>query len=95
MAWAELADVQDNFPNLETIGWFHTHPGHGLFLSQPDLRIHEGFFRQPFQVAMEIDTLSPNLDTAFFTRSQSGAINNTNLRIADGWFRWYDIQTFA
>lgn len=95
MAWAELADVQDNFPNLETIGWFHTHPGHGLFLSQPDLRIHEGFFRQPFQVAMEIDTLSPNLDTAFFTRSQSGAINNTHLRVADGWFRWYDIQTFA
>ena len=28
----DLGDIQDQFPELMLVGWFHTHPGHGLFL---------------------------------------------------------------
>ena len=33
----ELGDAQDTHPDKDVIGWFHTHPGHGLFLSNSDL----------------------------------------------------------
>ncbi|MEM7370986.1 MAG: hypothetical protein AAF587_20395 [Bacteroidota bacterium] len=92
-AWAELANIQDMHEDLVTIGWFHTHPGHGLFLSQPDLRIHEGFFKNNYQLAMEIDTKSQDLDVAFFTRDVQGNIYNSRDRISPSWFRWKEFIT--
>jgi len=89
----ELGIVQDDFPNLTVVGWFHTHPGHGLFLSKPDLAIQDGFFDKPYQFAMEIDTLSEDLDTGFFTRRHSGQINNAAfLRTGAKWFVWAEIE---
>ncbi len=29
------------------VGWYHSHPGHGLFLSQTDLETHMGFYQFP------------------------------------------------
>lgn len=86
----ELGDAQDRFPHLSVLGWFHTHPGHGLFLSKPDLVIHKGFFREKYQLAMEIDNLSENMDTGFFTRTKQGRINNS-LTARVNWFSWIDI----
>ena len=63
----DLVHFMDEHPSYQLVGWFHTHPGHGLFLSKPDLRIHLGHFNQPYQFAMEIDSLTENLDTTFFT----------------------------
>ncbi|RMG72682.1 MAG: hypothetical protein D6722_05055 [Bacteroidetes bacterium] len=91
-AWNELADLQDLYPDLKLVGWFHTHPGHGLFLSQPDLRIHQGFFRNKHYLAIEIDTKTETLDTAIFTRTQDGTINNSKDRISPGWFHWTDLE---
>lgn len=92
MAWAELAEVQDRYPALQTLAWFHTHPGHGLFLSQPDLRIHNGFFKEKYQLAMEIDSLSEGLDTAFFSRKKSGEVNNRKDRVSNRWFKWTQLM---
>jgi proteasome lid subunit RPN8/RPN11 len=36
-------------------GWYHTHPGHGIFLSGMDLFIQENFFNLPWQVAYVYD----------------------------------------
>lgn len=88
-AWTELAEAQDEFPHLKMVGWFHTHPGHGLFLSLPDQKIHEGHFKEPYQIAMEIDTLMPNLDTAFFTWRSDGKVNNQqDKKVPSSWFKW-------
>jgi proteasome lid subunit RPN8/RPN11 len=87
----ELGGAQDKFPTLTLMGWFHTHPGHGLFLSKPDLNIHEGFFHEKYQVAMEIDSLSDNLDTGFFTNTKRGKVNNC-LRERRNWFSWTHIE---
>jgi len=55
-AWdAMLRDKDAYFPNERIIGWYHTHPGLGVFLSGPDLFIHQHFFPDPIQVALVID----------------------------------------
>ena len=37
------------------VGWYHTHPGFGVFLSDRDEFIHKSFFDQPFQIALVYD----------------------------------------
>ena len=89
----DLGDAQDENPDLIVVGWFHTHPGHGLFLSRPDLKIQYSHFHRPFHLAMEIDSLSERLDTGFFTYLPSGHMNNSaTLRPDTPWFSWKKIR---
>ena len=37
------------------VGWYHTHPGVGIFLSGMDLFIHQNFFTQMWHVAYVLD----------------------------------------
>jgi proteasome lid subunit RPN8/RPN11 len=37
------------------VGWYHSHPGFGIFLSELDLFIHRNFFVGPAQVAHVVD----------------------------------------
>ncbi len=92
----DLSQAQDDYPHLTVVGWFHTHPGHGLFLSQPDLKVQYNHFRKPYHFAMEIDSLTDQLDTAFFTYMPSERMNNRDTRRNDrGWFSWADIEKFS
>lgn len=45
------------FPYKKIVGWQHTHPNYGIFLSNYDLFIQENFFNLPFQVAYVIDPI--------------------------------------
>lgn len=55
-AWdAMLAEKQRQYPGEEIVGWYHTHPGLGVFLSAPDQFIHGSFFDAPTQIALVID----------------------------------------
>ncbi len=57
--WAYINEIkEDNYPELITVGWFHTHPGFGIFLSEYDLFIHQNFFNLPWQIAYVIDPIS-------------------------------------
>lgn len=49
--------LRKNSEEKQMLGWFHTHPGWGIFLSQDDLFIHQNFFNLPWQVAMVVDPL--------------------------------------
>lgn len=42
-------------PDKKIIGWQHTHPSYGIFLSNYDMFIQENFFNLPFQIAYVID----------------------------------------
>ncbi len=44
-------------------GWYHTHPGFSIFLSNMDLFIHMNFFTQVWHVALVLD---PRAQTAGF-----------------------------
>lgn len=54
----------EKFPDKKIIGWQHTHPGYGIFLSNYDMFIQENFFNLPFQVAYVIDPIQ-NLNGFF------------------------------
>lgn len=50
--WQDILAIKDRaFAQLKILGWFHTHPGFGIFLSRFDLHIHEHFFNLDWQVA--------------------------------------------
>lgn len=50
--WSHFHDViEAQYPDKQIIGWYHTHPGFGIFLSGMDLFIQENFFNQEWQVA--------------------------------------------
>ena len=44
-------------PDKKIIGWQHTHPNYGIFLSNYDMFIQENFFNLPFQTAYVIDPI--------------------------------------
>ncbi len=39
------------------VGWIHSHPSYGCFLSQTDIDTQKRFFSAPFNIAMVIDPL--------------------------------------
>lgn len=42
--WADLADrMEERYPTEKVLGWYHSHPGHGVFMSSYDRFIHENF----------------------------------------------------
>jgi proteasome lid subunit RPN8/RPN11 len=54
--WSTLRrELEANFPNESVLGWQHTHPGMGVFLSGYDLFIQRNFFGQPWQIALVVD----------------------------------------
>jgi proteasome lid subunit RPN8/RPN11 len=54
--WEHIQSVMDrDHPNQRILGWYHTHPGFGIFLSDMDLFIQENFFPEPWQVALVYD----------------------------------------
>jgi len=71
-SWEEISRERDRrHPDLDIVGWYHTHPDFGIFLSSHDLFIHRNFFAQPLQVALVID---PIRQTRGFFRWRDGAL---------------------
>jgi proteasome lid subunit RPN8/RPN11 len=55
-SWEEITRERDElFPDLDIVGWYHTHPSFGIFLSHHDIFIHQHFFAQTLQVAYVVD----------------------------------------
>jgi proteasome lid subunit RPN8/RPN11 len=54
--WAHIYKIKDQqYPDLKIVGWYHSHPGFGVFLSEHDLFIQENFFSSPQQIAWVYD----------------------------------------
>ncbi len=67
-SWRYMNDrLREKYPDdtAVIVGWYHTHPGFGIFLSGMDLFIHQNFFTQIWHVAYVLD---PRARTSgFFT----------------------------
>jgi proteasome lid subunit RPN8/RPN11 len=56
--WAKInAEMDTKFAALKIVGWYHTHPDFGIFLSDRDRFIQEHFFSGPGQIAHVIDPI--------------------------------------
>jgi proteasome lid subunit RPN8/RPN11 len=54
--WAHIYQTKDaKYPDHRIVGWYHSHPGFGVFLSDHDTFIHKNFFSSPLQVAWVYD----------------------------------------
>jgi proteasome lid subunit RPN8/RPN11 len=54
--WEHIYKIKDSkYPDARIVGWYHSHPGFGVFLSDHDTFIHKNFFSNPLQVAWVYD----------------------------------------
>jgi proteasome lid subunit RPN8/RPN11 len=61
--WQTLnADREEHCPNLQIVGWYHTHPGLGVFFSEQDQFIHRNFFADPAMVGLVVDPIACTRD---------------------------------
>jgi proteasome lid subunit RPN8/RPN11 len=56
--WTYMQGILDKeHPGKRIVGWYHSHPDFGVFLSEMDLFIHRHFFNLPWQVALVYDPI--------------------------------------
>jgi 26S proteasome regulatory subunit N11 len=53
------------------VGWYHSHPGHGCFLSQTDVDTQVSMFNRPFHSALVIDPVNREIETFKVERGRS------------------------
>lgn len=54
--WSHLLAEQERLlPGKQVVGWYHSHPRMGIFLSDMDLAIHRHFFDQEWHVALVVN----------------------------------------
>lgn len=66
-------ELEERFPERRLVGWYHTHPRMGVFLSHYDLWLHDHFFPEPWQVALVIEPHSAT--GGFFIRQIEGNLD--------------------
>lgn len=58
-AWEHVHRViEERYPHCSIVGWYHSHPGHGVFFSEHDAFIHRNFFPAPWHIAVVVDPVS-------------------------------------
>jgi len=71
--WAQFESETDQIkqydPFIKRVGWYHSHPGHGIFLSGKDLNFCETFM-QPTSIALVVDPIRS--EGGFFVRGANG-----------------------
>ncbi|MGN6625744.1 MAG: Mov34/MPN/PAD-1 family protein [Tepidisphaeraceae bacterium] len=67
--WNDIQSVMEKkHPEKNIVGWYHTHPGFGIFLSGMDLFIQDNFFNLPWQVAWVYDPIA-EIEGAFIWKA--------------------------
>jgi proteasome lid subunit RPN8/RPN11 len=71
-AWTAIHKHMDQeFPDDRIVGWYHTHPDFGIFLSEMDFFIQKNFFDLSWQVAFVYDPIRH--DEGMFVWRKGGA----------------------
>lgn len=73
-SWRYVTDkLRERYPNEEAVivGWYHTHPGFGIFLSGMDQFIHQNFFTQKWHIALVLDPLARKSGFFCWDRAQT------------------------
>lgn len=76
--------IDAEYPEDAIVGWYHTHPRMGVFLSHYDTWLHDHFFPEPWQVALVIE---PHSEIGgFFIRQALGRIDPSR------YFGFYELE---
>ena len=69
--------------DMQIVGWIHTHPNFGIFLSEYDRFIHENFFKEEFQIALVVDPIQKNEGFYFW--------NNNSIEKCTGYYVFEEV----
>ena len=84
-SWSQLQkDRAEQYPELAIVGWFHTHPGLGVFYSSDDVVVHSAAFTLPWHVGLVVDPVRQ--EACFFGWA------GRQLEPLDGFYEWSDGQ---
>jgi proteasome lid subunit RPN8/RPN11 len=68
-AWDYMAALlAAEHPELMVVGWYHSHPGLGVFMSGTDRATQRSFYTQPWHLAVVVDPVSG--ESAWFAGEQ-------------------------
>ncbi|HRQ39895.1 MAG TPA: Mov34/MPN/PAD-1 family protein [Chloroflexota bacterium] len=88
-AWSQIhRDRSAKYPHLDIVGWFHTHPGLGVFYSSDDAVVHSAAFTLPWHVGLVVD---PVRQEAVYFGWQKGELAPALAPIA-GYYELTDVQ---
>jgi proteasome lid subunit RPN8/RPN11 len=76
--------IDTSFKGMLTVGWYHTHPGMGIFMSHYDLWLHRHFFPEPWQVALVVEPVAAA--AGFFVRQRQDVLDPTR------YFGFYELD---
>jgi proteasome lid subunit RPN8/RPN11 len=83
-----LVDIHDqidtNYKGEKIVGWYHTHPSMGVFLSHYDTWLHSHFFPEPWQVALVVEPVKAT--AGFFIRQKNSLLDPTR------YFGFYELD---
>ena len=61
-SWSAISrECEQKFGDKPRVGWHHTHPGYGIFLSGTDMFSHRSFFNLPWMFALVVDPRAESL----------------------------------
>jgi proteasome lid subunit RPN8/RPN11 len=57
--WSYISGIiEENFPDLVVVGWYHSHPGLGVFMSGTDRATQAAFFDHAWNIAIVVDPIA-------------------------------------
>jgi proteasome lid subunit RPN8/RPN11 len=88
-SWNEIYRIrQRDFPENVIVGWYHSHPGHGIFLSGTDLITQRSCYNQIWQIAVVYDPLRKEI--GFFYGAEGKRIEPIYLEKYSQQLQWRD-----
>ncbi len=82
-AWDHLTAERDQlWPDMITVGWFHTHPNLGVFYSGTDRNTQHAFFNRPWNVGVVVDPLALSDQVGLFVGAHSRRLPASDLVVA-------------
>jgi proteasome lid subunit RPN8/RPN11 len=80
-AWEYIAGIlTDSFPDMVVVGWFHSHPGLGVFFSETDRSTQMAFFSNDWSVAAVLDPIQDRI--AWFAGRYSILLPDCNILLS-------------
>lgn len=78
--WDEALQIVDrDHPGKRIVGWYHSHPDFGVFLSEYDLFIHRNFFPLPGMMALVVDPIRG--EAGWFTTVGEEVVQTASYRV--------------
>ena len=95
-AWSQLhRDKEQRYPDLDIVGWYHTHPGLGVFYSADDVIVHKAAFVLPWQIGLVVDPVLNECCLVCWHRDLNGQAETPELIGISGYYELFDKQRLS